>query len=370
MNELPESVEVLVVGAGPAGSTVARIVAARGHSVLLIDSARAIGQPVRCAEYAPARFAESLPAASPAVAARVHSCRLHWEGATETYPMAGCLLRREILDKWLAVEAARAGATVLADTRYLGRPDARSAATVQFAGRERLVRYDVLVGADGPHSMVRRALGLPAPQLIFARQFEVALKDDCTAVDFFFRPHFVGGYGWVFAKGRTANVGVGSTCTVSRELLEEFLAADVAPHFACTGIVRSLAAPVPAHDPELPLVHGDVLLVGDAAGQVDNLTYGGLLPSRCGALAAGQAIIEALDHHDPSALDSYPRHFQQRCGAMLRSAFDARRELTDHWEQYETILRKVWVVRRRDGTEVREGEGPSTRRRFLAGWRA
>ena len=57
----PESVDVLVVGAGPAGSCAARAAAQGGARVLLVEKRRQVGLPVQCAEFVPRQLGQQVP---------------------------------------------------------------------------------------------------------------------------------------------------------------------------------------------------------------------------------------------------------------------------------------------------------------------
>lgn len=124
---LSTSYDVIVIGAGPAGSMAAFEAARRGASVLLLEKRQEIGSPVRCAEgishEALARFWEPDPAYIAAtveraefysVAAGRTELRLAAEGAR------GYILERRIFDRFLAEQAAMAGAQVAVKTAAVG----------------------------------------------------------------------------------------------------------------------------------------------------------------------------------------------------------------------------------------------------------
>ena len=67
--------DILVVGAGPAGSAAALAAAQAGARVVMVDRRRVIGVPVQCAEYIPAMLLRDVPACSPAVVQSVRAMR-------------------------------------------------------------------------------------------------------------------------------------------------------------------------------------------------------------------------------------------------------------------------------------------------------
>lgn len=166
--------DVLVVGAGPAGSTVAGILAGAGRHVLLVDRAR-FPRPKPCGEclnpggVAALRRLGLLDAVEVLKPARLDGWRLRSAGvdvaARFGSPDHGFGVSREILDDALLREAGRRGAQVLEETRVEdvaaavggGRP---TATLRDPEGAHRTLRPRVVVGADGLRSVVSRSLGL------------------------------------------------------------------------------------------------------------------------------------------------------------------------------------------------------------------
>jgi len=165
-----EKVDVLVVGAGPAGSTAARLLAGAGYSVLLAEEHGRVGRPVQCAGLISERALRL--AGSPDIVRRAV------RGASVFGPCLrsisfraaeprGYVIDRGALDAHLADRAAAAGAEVRTGTRFdrllaptngramakLTGPDAR---TYSVAAR-------LVVGADGVASAVARAFRLRRP---------------------------------------------------------------------------------------------------------------------------------------------------------------------------------------------------------------
>ncbi len=122
--------------------------------------------------------------------------------------MAGRVLDRRAFDRHLASRAARAGARILPATRAN-----LSEGTLQLSGRfSGAMRPQVIIGADGPHSIVSRAMGNPGQELGICLEYEmVDVKIDADAAEMYFSANFApGGYAWIIPLGPdTANVGVG-----------------------------------------------------------------------------------------------------------------------------------------------------------------
>ncbi|MDD5420354.1 MAG: geranylgeranyl reductase family protein, partial [Methanomicrobiaceae archaeon] len=273
-------VDLLVVGAGPAGSTAARYAAEQGADVLLIDKKTEIGVPVCCGELLPSRdlMASAFPNApgldelfpiEPALVRRRirRIIATSPRGRGYEFPMDGCTVDRDAFDRHLADAAVCRGAVLQAGTKFL-RLDGRRVTTSQG-----VYEADVVIAADGPLSPVCRAAGM-------ARHLKLAPAVTCQAAGefgdavriFFGNGVAPGGYAWIIPKGGRANVGLGiqSPGTPLRPLLDAFLASN--------GLAADSmqAGFVPVSGPACETVRGHVLAVGDAAGHVVASNGGGI----------------------------------------------------------------------------------------------
>ncbi|MCK4592996.1 NAD(P)/FAD-dependent oxidoreductase, partial [bacterium] len=221
---LPPKVEVLVVGAGPAGSHLARRLAEAGRGVLLVEKRPEIGNPVRCGEAVEAEPLRTVVGElEPSwVATPVYG---GWgegpEGATVRYEsdvINGYVLNRRLFDRGLARRAVEAGARVLARTQAFGarREGDGWSVTLRRDGDRTDVRCSVLVAADGVEGTVCRWTDVgrswPLKELHSCAQARVVgiEKTKKPLVGFYLGERRApGGYGWCFPLGGgRANVGV------------------------------------------------------------------------------------------------------------------------------------------------------------------
>jgi digeranylgeranylglycerophospholipid reductase len=329
--------DVIVVGAGPAGCAAARYAAAAGARTLLLDRRHEIGTPVRCGEFCPvladihAAFPRSgsldeLAAAievSTRLAIRESIVVSPW-GRRTVVPLAGVVIDRGAFDRALAASAASAGAEVLPDTRVTG-VDGLCVVTSRGTLSARVV-----IGADGPLSVVARDAGLPRVEdAAFGLQHVMAgVACDPATVEMHFGGLAPGGYAWVIPRGDgTANVGIGvrpaREAGLARSALDAFVRMLERRGGRPVARLRSAAKWIPVGGPLPVTVRGNVILAGDAAGQVIASNGGGIPTAAiCGRIAGETAASHVRGR---CALEDYERRWREALGAELGRALTTRR---------------------------------------------
>jgi digeranylgeranylglycerophospholipid reductase len=352
---MPDAVDVLVVGAGPAGSAAARAAAQGGATVLLVERRVRIGLPVQCAEYVPTQIVQYVSLPERCIAQRIESLRTYLpDGERVETRAAGYVIDRALFDKALVVAAHRAGARVWTGTRAVERTEL--GVLVRRAGAAIEVPCRVLIGADGPRSTVGRWVGRQNRAYIDARQVEVVLGTPCASTEVYFDPAYRGGYGWLFPKGDTANVGVGVSRQMGgdpRTALDHLLERLQIGQDAVVGRTGGL---VPSGGEVGPLRAEHVLLVGDAAGHTHPVTGAGVAAAVIGGTLAGQAAAGAIRTGDLSVLDAYDREWSSYMRRPLAHALAKRRDLDRRWsddpEALSGAVRDTWIAFRAYGRPV------------------
>ncbi len=341
-------VDVLVVGAGPAGSSAARAVARAGLHALIVEQRATVGLPVQCAEYVPARIVDHAPLTERSIARRIRTLSTHLpDGEIVTTPAAGYVLHRALFDQALAIAALKEGAGLWTGTRAVERTER---GVLVRRGRQTVeVTCAAIIGADGPRSTVGRWIGHQNETLLDALQVEALVHIPGEAsTHIYFDPVYRGGYGWLFPKGETANVGVGVNRALGGDpraaldhLLEQL-------EIRTDAIVSRSAGLVPAGGTLDALRVGPVLLAGDAAGHTHPITGAGILTAVVSGELAGQAAARAIESGDPAALNDYTKEWASFMQPPLRHALQKRRFLDQKWSDdpvaLSGLIRQTWIA--------------------------
>lgn len=283
-----DTVEVLIVGAGPAGLRAAQVLASAGREVVVAEKHAEIG-PKTCAGGLTRKTVDLLrPLGLPDHLGREWVGQVAFDGRCCLLHPAPTVVRtvsRRELGQCQLEWARDAGAEVRPGSPVTGLD--LGGRTACIGGQP--VRWRHLLGADGADSAVRRALGLPSPRECFAAEYNVPgvrLEPLRVEVD----PGLAGGYFWVFPHCDYTSIGaVASKRKVRPSALRRYLERRISALGLATG-----AAPFEAATIELEFrgfhFPGKVHLAGDAAGVASGLTAEGIYP----ALLTGEEVARGI----------------------------------------------------------------------------
>jgi geranylgeranyl reductase family protein len=346
----PIEADVLVVGAGPGGSSTAYHLASHGADVLMVDKAVFPREKV-CGDGLTPRGVRALErmGVDPLEPGFTRVDRLRTYGVNgtvidlpwpelESFPSYGVVRTRLDLDDLLANRAVKAGGRFLQGVEA-ARPIVDESGwvaggVVKEDGDVREVRARFVVAADGASSRFAQQAGVTRdpsrPMGIAARRYYRIPRQQEPVLEAFVnisdRPTdgVMAGYGWIFPLGDgVVNVGAGLLNTFTRfkevsarGLLDEFLAGLPSEwgigEDTATGPV--LSGPIPMGMNRQPMAVPGMLLVGDAGGLVNPFNGEGIAYAMETGELAAELITDALARNRPAVAHLYPILLRERYG--------------------------------------------------------
>ncbi len=341
--------KIIIVGAGPAGSSTALSAVHAGADVTVIDRKTNVGIPVQCGEAigktGPGIAEIEVPKMS--IVQSVRGFRVFSPGSisvdyAEAEP-SGFIIDRRVFDKELFIRATEAGAESLLGARVLdlsrhnGTVDG---VIVRHEGRRKTLKAKVVIGADGVNSQIARLTGLVKsykPQDIdscYAYEMSNCNLETHDLMQFLLGSKLCPrGYIWIFPKGNNrANVGIGIGGNAGTQTAKKYLDQFIAKHevgkkqLKKATVFEVRVGALPVCGPHKKNVVDGALLVGDAAGHVHPITGGGMgYAMVCGSIA-GKVAAEGITKGqiDANYLQIYEKEWRKLYGKEFTQALKLR----------------------------------------------
>jgi digeranylgeranylglycerophospholipid reductase len=332
--ELSEHVyDVIVVGAGPAGCSVACDLASRGHDVAVLEQKSQPGSDACCTGIISTECFESLDPGEDVILIKARSATLFSPSGRSvrlrSEKVQAYVVSRPLLDRALAARARSRGAQFLLSALVVDIvPEAdRMLVEALRSGIREVFRTRAVVLANGFEPGLLRKLGpRPARGFLIGAQAEVEVTDS-PEIEVHFGPGLGNGsFAWLVPV--SSDRAYAGLLTASHAALQLHSFLDSLFHGGRIrrpdADIRQKPVPIGTADGS----YGDrVLAVGDAAGQVKPTTGGGIYFGHLGAVIAAGVLDEALRDDDLSAarLSEYERRWKARMGRELSRGYRARR---------------------------------------------
>ncbi len=311
--------DIIIVGAGPAGLSLAGNLD-KSLKVLLLDRHDKPHNKISCAEWVPALFKETAITKTSAMIT-------HYGDVSTNMKFPGKIIDRKSWQKSLLESLDNT-------TIHLGE-NVRSIDGHSVITEKGSYRGNIIVGADGPMSIVRKSHGLPVAPVLPAVNVLMKATAEYNFTKIFFMDEIKQGYGWLFPKGQFANVGIGATDNL-RDALHFFI-----NHLKNINLVTGDSLEISAGLIPLygltPEAADHTVLIGDAAGLTDPLTGAGIQQAFDSGMELAGHINKGKD------ISKFPAFIVKMYGRYLSRRYESRKNLEDNWGDLKTAVESSWI---------------------------
>jgi len=347
--------DVIVIGAGPAGSVTARTVAMAGYDVLILEKNAECRSP--CAGYISKTINIEIPDAD-IIQSDIAGMRTYFPDLSyHDFALNGFVADRPLFDTCLLSKAKEKGAKVMWNSPLIDIIPASKITPGIVKFREGKASGKIIVGADGVFSKTTSILGLQPQRFAACAQFHIdgiePIPQTCEI--FFDHDHAPGGYIWIYPTGKnSAKVGLGMIKDKKspREKLDAFIRGSKISHRLTGKKTGFIAGALPVGGLREKLAFDNILLAGDSAGMADPVTGAGINNAMIAGELAGQTIIKALENDDIAMLSEYETKIRKLLGRPLGRALEKRKKmdaccnnklLQEHLPELWVTFKQYWV---------------------------
>lgn len=293
--------DVAIIGAGPIGSTLAYELAKDDIKVCLIDKKKKIGLPLQCAGIINKRVLEINDFPEELILNKARGAFLHSRNHSLTVSKEedqALIIDRVALDQFFYDRAIGNGVESYLSSKAVAIDDVEGKVILQQNLEEKTIKSKIIVGADGPLSMVSKTIGNEF-NYFCASQYLVKVDENnyqTSFVDLYAYESLFPGFIWQIPVDENIfRIGLFSNYDYKRqnEILDDFLKND----FKYEGyeIIEKYKGKIPIYNKDNKLFRNRALIIGDAASQVKPTTGGGLLIGFETVEIAKKTIIGALN---------------------------------------------------------------------------
>lgn len=326
--------DVVIAGGGPAGSVAARTLAAHGVKVLLVEKDLKRVKP--CGGAVPSVAFEEFNLPEEQITKKIKTLSIISPAGfrIDTYIKNGyiALVERGALDSFLRRQAVESGADLL--EAELCRAEARGGEnflTVAENEKERIIKSDFLISADGVNSRIARCMGLESLPCVYTIQEDIKLSAEekfssINSCEFWLglshAPHF---YSWIFPKKDYIDIGTSSIDGKAlKGLMKNF---KMRCSINTEGRQKVYRLPLKQRK---PLIYGNILFVGDAAGLVMPLSCEGIYYAMKSGKMAAEAIIAGK-----------PKSYEKAWNRSFRGQFNFMGRLGRYFLKNDKLMEKL-----------------------------
>ena len=297
---------ITIVGAGPAGSYLACLLAKQNEKVVVIEEHDTIGKPVQCTGIVTHSIDKFFKLKNEVVARKLNKVIVVSKNKKISVDVDEVVMWRDKFDQFVAEMAADAGAEILTSHQFIGF-NGKNIIKVKDKKNNKIkeIKTDFVVGADGPYSSVAKSAGMNLNSKNYiGMQAKIKLSMDTTSFETYFGNDFPNFFGWCVPESEeTARIGIGCFENAQQHFYKFLKTRTGKENVLCweSGLI-------PLYNPKRIIQKDNVYLIGDAAAQVKATTGGGIIPS----LKAAQTLCDCIVNNK-----SYSKEFRKKSGKEL-----------------------------------------------------
>jgi len=297
---------ITIIGAGPAGSYLAYLLAKQGKEVTVLEEHNAVGSPVQCTGIVTHSIEKFFKLKNDVIAKKLDKVVVVSKNNKIDVNVDEIVMWRDKFDQFVAEMAREAGAKFLLSHQFIGFDGSTSIRLKdKKENKTKEIKTEIVVGADGPYSAVAKAAGMDSGLKYYVgMQAKVKLNMDTTAFETYFGSDFPDFFGWCVPESEdTARLGIGCF-----ENAQQYFYRFLERRTGKKEILCWESGLIPLYNPKKIIQKGNIYLIGDAATQVKATTGGGIIPS----LKAAQTLCDCIINNK-----DYNKEFKRQSGREL-----------------------------------------------------
>lgn len=327
---------ISIIGAGPSGNYLAYLLAKQNKSVHVYEDHKVIGAPIQCTGIITPELETLIPIKKKFLTNKINQAKIYSPNGNALhvrFQKEDIIVNRTKFDSYIADMAKKAGAKYHLGSRF----EDNVGKKMKINGK--IIKTDVLVGADGPFSRVAKSNGMWCDrQFVTGNQVTVEVDCDPKLVEFWVG---IGLFGWLVPENESiARVGI-----VSYDHPEIYLKKLIDKRCPRAKVLSKEPGAIPVYNPKQILQKDSVYLIGDAATQVKATSYGGIVHG----MKAAQVLARDMKHYQKNCRKEVGRDLY--LSLLLRKAMDRFSE--QEWNDLIALfskekLRNVLETKSRD----------------------
>jgi geranylgeranyl reductase family protein len=327
--------DVVVVGGGPIGSTVAYLIAEEGFSVFIVEKKTQIGYPLQCAGILSSNIVDYNSLPDEVIINTVKGAFLHTENHilnVEKEDTVAYVIDRIAYDEFLLKRAIENGARIINQKAV----DFDVEEGITYFSNGESIKSKVIIGCDGYHSNASEALGnvqsnFKATQMLvkIADENMKSFRDSDKAIndyaDTYLLDEILPGFLWIIpTRNQCYRIGLFSNQTHKEqsEVLNKFLN----DNFEFE-VIEKYRGFIPIFNGENNIAKDRMILIGDAAGQIKPTSGGGLIIGFDACRIACGYVTDAIENDDIRILEGYQKKFNKTYLKEFNYQFKVQRTL-------------------------------------------